>query len=997
MGEYSALAVSGLCLAAVLTGACWTANGAEEGVVYSVDSWPRERGNHRALIEAPEADGAVRAHIPWRRRDPNPKMKKVLVFSSATGEAVANVVCVSVSREAGELAFEPVAGAGAYEAYYMPYEHTGPHHQFATAYASPGDGIQPDPAWLEEHGLRADYLQDGAWRRLPEARTTAIQARSEFDRMDPMEVPATAKETRDLLALTPGQTYLVFPESRAFPIRMTDRIPVRWLLNGARPQLEGEAARGEFYAFQAGVYAATQTLEDIRVDFSGMRGLGGAIPEEAFRCISLGGTGCLGRTFEKTVNIEKGKIAALWCGVHVPKETPPGRYEGMLTVQPRNAPGTCFKLVLEVTPHVLDDSGDGDLWRQARLRWLDSTIGLDDDVVAPYTPMTVEGRAVGCLGRELRFNGAGLPESVRSGGRELLDGPIAFYVEAGGNTVAWSNGQAEILKQTPGAVEWESSSVGGKFELRTHARMEFDGYVNFRATLKATEAAEIHDAGIAIPLRQDTAEYMMGMGRKGGRRPGEWQWTWNIDHANNAVWIGGVEAGLQCKLKDVDDAWNLYNFHDTGLPQPWENGGKGGCTIAESDPGQVLLRAYSGGRTLAAGEEIAFRFGLLITPVKPLDPRHWNWRYQHEYISLPDIGSSGANIINIHHGNALNPNINYPFNAVDELEAYIDEAHAKDVQVKIYYTVRELSNHVAELWALRSLGDEVFRDGGGGGCSWLHEHLVDHYAAAWHEPRLPNGQIDGAIATTGLSRWHNYYLEGLRWLIENAGIDGLYLDGIGYDRVIMQRVRKVMERARPGSLIDFHSGNNFHPQYGLGNCANQYMEHFPYIDSLWFGEGFDYDESPDYWLVEISGIPFGLFGEMLQGGGNPWRGMVYGMTNRLGWGGDPRPIWKLWDAFGIQDADMLGYWNEACPIKTSHTDILATVYRKEDRALVALASWAEDLAACELEIDWDTLGLDADNAKMHAPPIEGFQEARTFALTEAIPVEKGRGWLILIE
>ena len=56
------------------------------------------------------------------------------------------------------------------------------------------------------------------------------------------------------------------------------------------------------------------------------------------------------------------------------------------------------------------------------------------------------------------------------------------------------------------------------------------------------------------------------------------------------------------------------------------------------------------------------------------------------------------------------------------------------------------------------------------------------------------------------------------------------------------------------------------------------MEHFPYINSLWFGEGYDYDETPDYWLVEISGIPFGLYGEMLKGGGNPWRGMLYGMT-----------------------------------------------------------------------------------------------------------------------
>ena len=101
------------------------------------------------------------------------------------------------------------------------------------------------------------------------------------------------------------------------------------------------------------------------------------------------------------------------------------------------------------------------------------------------------------------------------------------------------------------------------------------------------------------------------------------------------------------------------------------------------------------------------------------------------------------------------------------------------------------------------------------------------------------------------------------------------------------------------------------------------MEHFPYINSLWFGEMYDYNESPDYWLVEISGIPFGLFGEMLQDNGNPWRGMVYGMTARYYQGADPKHIWKVWDEFGIQDAEMIGYWVPDCPVKADHDEILS--------------------------------------------------------------------------
>ena len=323
------------------------------------------------------------------------------------------------------------------------------------------------------------------------------------------------------------------------------------------------------------------------------------------------------------------------------------------------------------------------------------------------------------------------------------------------------------------------------------------------------------------------------------------------------------------------------------------------------------------------------------------------------------------------------------------------QAHEQGVKVKIYYTVRELSNYCAELFPLRSLGTEVFTDGPGGGHSWLCEHLVSGYAPAWHQP-YPDGSVDAAIATTGLSRWHNYYLEGLAWLLRHAQIDGLYLDGIGYDREIMKRVRKVMERERPGCLIDFHSGNNFHPQYGLSNCANQYLEHFPYVDSLWFGEGFDYNESPDYWLVEISGLPFGLFGEMLQDNGNPWRGMVYGMTARYYAGADPKHLWRLWDEFGIQDAEMRGYWDPQCPVRTGRDDVLATVYQRRGRTLVALAGWAPQPARVRLDVDWRALGLDPQRATCYAPGVQGFQPEALFAPADEIPVEPGRGWLLVL-
>jgi hypothetical protein len=229
-----------------------------------------------------------------------------------------------------------------------------------------------------------------------------------------------------------------------------------------------------------------------------------------------------------------------------------------------------------------------------------------------------------------------------------------------------------------------------------------------------------------------------------------------------------------------------------------------------------------------------------------------------------------------------------------------------------------------------------------------------------------------------------------------VGIDGLYIDDVAFDRLTMKRVRKVLDRNRPAALIDLHSANQYNVRDGFASSANLYLEHFPYLNRLWFGEYFDYNAAPDYWLTEMSGIPFGVMGEMLEGGGQPWRGMVFGMTGRLPWAGDPRSLWKAWDDFGMTGSRMIGFWVPDAPVKTGRPDVLATSYVNGGRTMVALATWAKDRVEVVPTIDWKALGLDPDTAALTAPAIEGFQEARTFKPGEPIPIEPGKGWVLVV-
>ena len=959
-----------------------TANDLPRGVA----DWNSELGNQRARILVGATSDAVRVHIPWRRRDAWPERKGLIVVSATDGKPIKNVYPININRESGDIVFQPQSGPGEYIVYYMPFHTAGSPYFPVVTY--PPSKNEADASWLERIGVKT-----GTWETLPEAGAIEIQARREWNRSDPMEVIATAEETDRLRKGHLVSPFLVFPEDRSHPIRMTQDLPLSWIERGPSDAFSAEARRGEFLSFQLGIWAPNKSLKNVVVSFGVMAGSQrNLIPASAFRCFNQGGVDWLGRRFTKKISIPKGEVAPIWLGVQIPKNLKPGHYNGLMVVDARGVAVRQIRFNLLVKPEVAEDGGDKNPFDMTRLRWLDSTIGLDDEVVAPYTPVKATKQTMTCLGREVKFGPTGFPASLASNGNEILSRPISLKVDLDGKSVTWKS-STPITSTRPAAITTSVVNKSGPMTMTCQSKMEADGYINYRVSLSSKSRVSLSDVRLEIPYCSEVAKFLMGMGRKGGVRPSEWKWDWNKGYANNMVWIGSVDAGLQCKLKDVTDSWDLFQL--SHIPDAWSNRGKGGCLISDRRDGTVLLKAFSGARELTAGQTLNFNFGLLITPVKPLDSAHWSQRYDHEFIAPEKAKANGATVINVHQGNELNPNINYPFLTVDKMSAYVKKAHSLGLKVKIYYTVRELSNRVAEIWPLRSLGHEIFTDGVGGGDSWLQEHLVSHYKPAWHTP-LSDGSIDAAITTTGLSRWHNYYLEGLGWLIKNVGIDGLYLDGIGYDREIMKRVRKVMDRSRAGCLIDFHCGNSFQPEYGMNSCANQFMEHFPYMNSLWFGEGYDYNETPDYWLTEISGIPYGMYGEMLQDHGNPWRGMIYGMTARYYDGADPKPIWDLWDSFGIAKAKMLGYWSPKCPVRTTDPNVLATAYVRGGKTLVSIASWAKSEVSVKLKVDWKAVGLNPARVSLVAPAIKGFQSAAKFTPDSEILVKPGQGWLIVL-
>lgn len=966
--------------------------------LYGVGIWNADSlGNHRVIVSVDKPADAVLATIDWRRRDLNPEAKNLIVVDAATGERITNVCRFTIDREQGEVVFQPQTVPGEYYIYYLKNVMSGSPYYPTVNYPAFENTASAD--WVKKNKLSGKKAP-----ALPAAKVVQFQAINELNSFYPMEVIATSNETARLLKEHPGEKYILFTEDRKFPIRMTTDIPYKWIADDRHDFFNGQADKGEYYVFQLGVWAARSNVENLHVDFSALtnKATGEQIPASSFTCFNTEGTDVTGTVFEKNCSVDKGKVQALWVGTQLPEHLSAGTYQGTVTVSAANAESKTVQVSLNVSENVIANHGDNEPWRHSRLRWLNSQIGFDDEVIAPYTPLVMKDKTISCLGREIKLSDLGLPEHITSyfketmtgigtNGRSVLAAPMELAADGG----AWENLNFEITKHKQGAIAWKALNQNSRFLMDLEGEMESDGNIAYKVTLVAREDASVEDVALRTHLASGVGRYMMGLGEKGGYCPNDLRWKWDVEKNQDAVWVGDVNAGIQIRLYDnkYERPLNTNFYHQKPLHMPvsWCNAGNGGIDIHNAADG-TRINAYSGKRSVKKGDRLYYYFNLALTPFRPIDTdKQWRERYHHNYEFLDGIQKRGANVINIHHANAINPFINYPFLRTKEMKAYIDGAHARDMKVKIYNTVRELSNSCVEMFALRSLGNEIFSEGPGGGFSWLQEHLDQNYIGAWFVPGLK----DAAIVNSGISRWHNYYLEGLDWLMKNVGIDGLYIDDLAFDRMTMKRIRKVMNRTNPGAMIDLHSANQYNPKDGFANSANLYLEHFPYLDRLWFGEYFNYDFPPEFWLVEVSGIPYGLMGEMLEGGGNPWRGMLYGMTGR-----SPRvdngPLWKLWDSFGMQNSEMIGYWVKDNPVKTGSEKTLATVYsHMGDKALISLATWEDTDAKVKLSINWAKLGLDPSKVTLHAPAIENFQQETTWKPGDEIVVPKGKGLLII--
>ena len=190
-------------------------------------------------------------------------------------------------------------------------------------------------------------------------------------------------------------------------------------------------------------------------------------------------------------------------------------------------------------------------------------------------------------------------------------------------------------------------------------------------------------------------------------------------YATRYALCGNVNCGATVRLKAENYRNPLVNVYYANLPiikpvTTWDNNGLGSISVIK-DEDNAKFTADCGNIEFKKGESRSFRYELFLTPYKAIDlKKHCFVRYYHnnkmggkEYKHLKIAKRKGLNYINVHHGNELHPYINYPFIKTDRLKNFVDKARENNIGVKVYYTAREMSNHTAEVFAFKALGNEI--------------------------------------------------------------------------------------------------------------------------------------------------------------------------------------------------------------------------------------------------------------------------------------------------
>ncbi len=269
----------------------------------------------------------------------------------------------------------------------------------------------------------------------------------------------------------------------------------------------------------------------------------------------------------------------------------------------------------------------------AKPEWMNNSLGIDDSVPAPWTPLVVAHGGISCWNRTYDFGNSAFPKQITVGGVKLLTGPIELRGTSNGRALHWNNSVSARTHTGQSSVTFSTSAHSPDVNLSTVTTCDFDGFMRVDVTLSPRRGAKkIDKLVLCIPIDSSYAKYRYGYGNVAGGGLGMHLPTEkDIIGAVRTPWHSDFLPGLW-----IGDTSHGIGWYCEGQKN-WSRKLPDNALSISSDGKSTVLQVNIIDTPIQLSGPITLSFGLQATPVKPF-PRPKDW------LTFRPVWSPGSNM-----------------------------------------------------------------------------------------------------------------------------------------------------------------------------------------------------------------------------------------------------------------------------------------------------------------------------------------------------------------
>jgi hypothetical protein len=670
-----------------------------------------------------------------------------------------------------------------------------------------------------------------------------------------------------------------------------------------------------------------------------------------------------------SIILKDGKDAVLWEGaaekssgtIRFPSygALPVGRHK--LTVQALAKDGSVIS------------SKETEFNKAADPAWRGNNLGREETVIPPWTPVEVSGNKVTIWGRTYEFGSDGLPVQIHTKDRKILEAPwkLAAKTEQGDLKFKGSDADFKVTQLGDTRAKVVSRATAGDWSYSTETTIQFDGFAWTEITLHPPKGGRLQSLRLELALAKQIAKYRLpvfndpvGIPAEGIRTKALCDYDWVAQKAIGVYWLGDEECGLAFQA-ETDVAWLPKDRDKSVSVIPGPDKTEWICHL-QDDPGPV------------EGER-KFGFAWLATPVKPLvDPYRPRpvgdgWYPANPPLSaakLADHFAQGKSlgVKQVHTHEPWTEIMGYPFSFLNMDQVKDASAAAKNAGIRVCLYSHPIISTLAPEFE-----------------EWGNQFALKAPPVAAFQ-RTPAQDL---FFTCHDTEWSDFYLHSWVRLIKEYGVGGMYFDGTSSPMICTNpyhrhavfypdgtvapyqpiraahdftlRLRRATLAADPGFFFLGH---------GMTPFSGYFLDYFMTGENFWFAPQ-NFEVPLDYMRVVLSpqwGMPRDFYrGPVLTNdyirpialahGYGVWSAGIAPTSETAAW---RVPIWKAWDAFGIQDAEFVPYWKGDDLVTSSNPDVVVSSHRKKGSVLLAPATTKRSIPSAELRINVRALGITAE-------------------------------------